>query len=293
MTILNLPAWLNKHLYSGSNFYDLSTDQVADLKESLGRFNIENPEVSIVIPAWNEEKNIFRTLSSLASTTTSLNVEIVVVNNNSTDKTQQILDELGVKSYFEPNQGISYTRQTGLLKARGKYHLCADSDTFYPPQWIDQMVKPLKKENGVVGVYGRYSFIPPAGQSRVALWIYEKLTGVIVRLRKQRREHINFLGFNMGFITSVGIETGGFIVAKARKFDNSGDDFVDESEDGRMAVNLKTRGSLKLITNSDARAFTSSRRLLAEGGVFTSFFKRFNLHVRRIGEYVASPPYKD
>ena len=293
MSVFDIPAWVKQHSFAGKQFDDLSDLELEDLRRRLALFAHEEPEVSVVIPAWNEENNIFRTLSSLASSLTPLKVEIVVINNNSTDRTQAILDQLGVKSYFEAQQGISFTRHTGLLSAKGKYHLCADSDTFYPPEWIDQMVAPLKRSNDVVGVYGRYSFIPPAGQSRAVLWIYEKFAGILIRLRRHSREHINFLGFNMGFITSVGMETGGFVVAKARKFDNSGDDFVDESEDGRMAVNLKTRGKLKLITKSGARVFTSSRRLLADGGVFTSFHKRFNLHFRRIGEYLASAPYKD
>lgn len=289
MAAFHLPSWLHQHLYINKKFSDLTASEIEDLKARLSKFNSENPDVSVVIPAWNEENNIYRALSSLASNITNLNVEILVINNNSTDGTQAVLERLGVKSCFQPLQGISFARQMGLLKAKGKYHLCADSDTFYPPNWIDLMVKPMIKNKNIVGVYGRYSFIPPDGISRFSLWFYEKLTGVLIRIRKYKREHINVLGFNMGFVTEIGIASGGFEVKQVRKFDNAIDspDFVEESEDGRMAVNLKTRGSLKLITRSKARVFTSSRRLTSEGGVMSSFLRRLQLHVNRMNEYLA------
>lgn len=285
---LKLPLWLKKHFYAGKQFDDLTDEEILNIRQKIQQKQSNQPQVSIVIPAWNEEKNIFRTLSSLANTNTKRQIEIVVVNNNSTDRTQLILDKLGVKSYFEPKQGITFARQLGLELAKGKYHLCADSDTFYPPGWIDAMVKPLEAEDDVVGVYGRYAFIPENSSERIFFWMYERLAGVIIRLRKRRREHINFLGFNMGFITKIGLENGGFKVKEVRKFDNAigSDYFVDESEDGRMAVNLMKTGKLKLIINPKARVFTSSRRLIAEGGLKKAFKYRFKLHISRISEYL-------
>lgn len=289
MSILTLPSWLSQHLYPNKNFKDLSDIELDDLAKRLSRFNCENPEVSVVIPAWNEENNIYRALSSLASNVTDLKVELLVVNNNSTDNTQKVLDRLGVKSYFQPVQGTPYTRQMGLMKAKGKYHLCADSDTYYPPRWIELMSKPMMKNPKIVGVYGRYCFIPPKGETRLQLWFYEKITGFLIRVRRFNREYINVLGFTMGFVTEVGRTTGGFEVTEVRKFDNAlgSEYFVEEAEDGRMAVNLKKKGSLKLVTHPDARVFTSSRRLTSEGGVLSSFLRRIRLHFNRMNEYLA------
>jgi glycosyltransferase involved in cell wall biosynthesis len=281
----SLPKWLTPHLFIGRNFDDLTNAEIEKLKFDLKHFQSDQPDISIVIPAWNEENNIYRTLSSLSANKTNAKVEIIVINNNSTDRTQQILDLIGVKSYFESEQGISFARSLGLKMAKGKYHLAADSDTFYPPSWIDAMVQPMINNSEIVGVYGRYSFIPTPGSSRSLFWIYEKLTGVIIRLRKKKEEHVNFLGFNMGFVTKVGIENGGFKVKEVRKFDNAHDSdyFVEESEDGRMAVNLMKTGRLQLVTNHKARVFTSSRRLAAEGGIYKSFKRRAQLHLKHFG----------
>lgn len=287
MLFITVPAWINRHLYEGKKFRELSREELEDLKRRLARFRPDRPEVSIVIPAWNEAENIFRALSSLADSNISLPAELVVVNNNSTDHTQEVLDDLGVVNYFQPMQGTPYARQLGLEMAKGKYHLCADSDSLYPPDWAETMIGPLRKDDHCVGVYGRYSFLPLTGKTRISLTIYELITGLLVRLRKRNREYINVLGFNMGFITEIGLRTGGFKVKDVRKFDNKigSDYFVEEAEDGRMALNLMKEGKLKLVSDARARVFTSPRRLKAEGGLFTAFTNRFKLHSSRLMEY--------
>ncbi len=288
VALFKLPTWIKQHLFIAKRFSDLTQAELSDIQNRINKFQDETPDVSIMIPTWNEEDNIFRTLSSLASSNTKRKVEIVVINNNSTDSTQLVLNKLGVRSYFEAQQGITFARQLGLEKAKGKYHLCADSDTFYPPGWIDAMVSPLEKSDDIVGVYARYAFLPEHTYDRFFFWIYERFAGIIIRLRKRKREHINFLGFNMGFITKVGLANGGFKVINVRKFDNAigSEYYVDESEDGRMAVNLMKAGKLKLVTSNKATVFTSSRRLIAEGGILKAFKYRFKLHSKRITEYL-------
>ncbi len=288
MSVFSLPKWIAPHLFTGKKFSDLSAAELTDLQNRISKFKHEQPDISVVIPAWNEENNIFRTLSSLSANETNYKVEIVVINNNSKDNTQAVLDKIGVRSYLQPEQGTPHARQMGLEKARGKYHLCADSDTFYPPKWIDLMVKPMVENTEIVGVYGRYSFIPPEGQGRFGLWLYELMTGILVQIRKRKREYLNTLGFNMGFVTQVGRDTGGFKVSQVRMFDNAAgsDYFVDEAEDGTMAVNLKKKGRLKLVLDAKARVFTSPRRLMYDGGVWAAFKNRFKGHGSGLGEYI-------
>jgi glycosyltransferase involved in cell wall biosynthesis len=288
MPFFKLPLWINPHLYKTKKFSELSQQELSDLKNRIKKFSTEQPDVSVVIPAWNEENNIFRTISSLTANDTSFKVEIVVINNNSTDGTQKVLEELGIRNYFQPQQGIPFARQIGLDVARGKFHLCADCDTFYPPQWIDLMVKPMQQQKNVVGVYGRYSFMPPEGKTRMGLIFYESVTGILIRLRKKNREFLNVLGFNMGFVTEMGRNPNGFNVQAVRKFDNAAGSeyFVDEAEDGMMALHLKKRGILKLVTDPKARVFTLPRRLMYDGGIAQAFLLRIKLHSKAITEYL-------
>jgi cellulose synthase/poly-beta-1,6-N-acetylglucosamine synthase-like glycosyltransferase len=195
---------------------------------------------------------------------------------------------LGVRNYLQTVQGTPFARQMGLDQARGKYHLCADSDTFYPPDWIDLMVEPMAKNAGITGVYGNYAFIPPAGQGRLGLWLYEKFAGLMIRIRKKNREYLNVYGFNMGFVTEVGRRTGGFKVSGSRVYANIvGSDFQNEAEDGRMALNLKKEGELKQVTSSKATVFTSPRRLLDDGSISKAFFNRARRQLQGMRDYLS------
>ncbi|MBN8665740.1 MAG: glycosyltransferase [Chitinophagales bacterium] len=295
MSFFSLPSWIHPHLFPGKTYANLSLEEKAALKSALSRFNHPEPLISVMIPAWNEQDNIFRTLSSLSVNKTDDPVEIVIINNNSSDQTAQLLEELGVQSCFQPEQGIMYAREMGLAVAKGKYHLCADSDTLYPPDWIRLMVAPMKDNTEITGVYGRYAFMPPPGTGRWSLWIYEAVTGLLVRIRKKNREHLNMLGFNMGFVTAVGRATGGFKVRAVRKFNNdpNSKDFTLVAEDGQMALNLKTKGRLQMVASSKAVVYTSPRKLEADGGVWPAFWNRLLIHGRNLGEYVTGKYRKD
>jgi len=276
MNFFQLPRWIEPDLYSNRRFSDFTPYEIEALRQKLKPFNPPDPEISVVIPAWNEENNIYRTLSSLAGNRPRLPTEIIVINNNSTDGTQQVLDALGVKSYVQTLQGTQHARQMGLEKAKGKYHLCADSDTIYPPEWINCMIKPLMTDKRVSCVYGNYAFLPPQGRNRLGLALYELAGEVVIRLRQQGKEFVNAYGFNMGFETQKGLQSGGFLISGSRKYDNiKGSDFVNESEDGRMALNLMSFGRLHRVTSKKATVFTSPRRLMDDGSIWKAFMNRF------------------
>src|SRR3546814_14988100 len=116
--------------------------------------------------------------------------EIIVINNNSTDKTQQTLDRLDVISLFQPIQGCGPARQLGQEQARGRYILLADADCIYPPCWLDEMMAILTK-NDVVCVYGRYSFIPEANYPRWKLFLLERMTDIITEVSHYKRPYLN------------------------------------------------------------------------------------------------------
>ncbi|MCF0068941.1 glycosyltransferase family 2 protein [Dyadobacter sp. CY261] len=284
MNFFGLPKWSTPHLFNDRKFAELSQTEVTQLRERLAHFNVSDPEITVAIPAWNEENNIFRMLSSLASNNTKHRTEIIVIDNNSTDSTRGILDTLGVKTFIQTIQGTQFARQMGLEKARGKYFLCADSDTLYPPDWIDLMVEPLMKDPNVSCVYGRHSFVPPKGQSRFGLAVYELLGEIAVGMRtRQNKEYINVYGYNMGFETKNGLETGGFKINNKRIYANAkGADFQNESEDGKMAVNLMSVGKLRRVASQKAIVFTSPRRLMDDGSIFNAFVKRFKHQVKTL-----------
>ena len=97
-------------------------------------------KVSIVIPAYNEEKIIKKALDSVINQVEAAE-EIIVVDNNSTDKTAEIAKKLGVKVVCEEKQGMTPARNRGFNTA--KYDIIAriDADVVVPPDWVKRIRK--------------------------------------------------------------------------------------------------------------------------------------------------------
>lgn len=103
-------------------------------------------DYSIIIPAFNEEKFLGQTLEALHESMKgiSLNGEIILTDNNSTDRTAEIAKEAGAKVIFEPVNQISRARNTGAKHAQGHYLIFIDADTFAPPGLIKTALNNLE-----------------------------------------------------------------------------------------------------------------------------------------------------
>lgn len=88
-------------------------------------------DYSIIIPAYNEQDWLSQTLSALeeAMETLSLPGEVIVVDNNSGDRTPQIARQHNAQVVFEPVNQISRARNTGARAAKGRYLIFLDADT--------------------------------------------------------------------------------------------------------------------------------------------------------------------
>lgn len=101
-------------------------------------------KVSVIIPAYNQDELIKRCLDSIPK---RKDVEIIVVNDGSTDKTKDVLEEykkniysdLVIISYLE-NKGVSVARNKGMRKAQGEYIVFIDSDDYIYPDVFNDIV---------------------------------------------------------------------------------------------------------------------------------------------------------
>lgn len=94
--------------------------------------------VSVVIPAYNEEKYILDCLKSIVNQNISPD-EIIVVDNNCKDKTAQIARKMGAKVVAEKNQGMIFARNTGFDSAKYEIIASCDADVIAPPNWIERI----------------------------------------------------------------------------------------------------------------------------------------------------------
>jgi len=96
-------------------------------------------DYSLVVPAYNEEELLPRTLASLSTamaTVTPFRGELVVADNNSTDRTAEVARNAGAQVVFEPVNQISRARNAGARVAAGRYVIFIDADTTVPADLI-------------------------------------------------------------------------------------------------------------------------------------------------------------
>lgn len=98
--------------------------------------------ISIVIPCYNEEESIGPVLDSLPKV-----YEVIVVDNNSTDKTGEIARSKGAKVVFEKKQGYGAAYQAGFKSATGDIIATLDGDGQYPAERILDIVDDLIRNN--------------------------------------------------------------------------------------------------------------------------------------------------
>ncbi|MBC8152891.1 MAG: glycosyltransferase [Bacteroidetes bacterium] len=277
MSRLIVPNWVARHRTLPGN-----RASCARLRPKLAKFRSDAPVVSIVIPAYNEEQTLLQTLSSLADQQTQVPTELIVANNNSSDRTQEILDACGVKSLFVRTQGVAHARQAGLEAAKGQLVASADADCLYPTGWVDAITRPLLRPS-VSCTYGLYSFIPSEHSSRLALELYETLSHTANWLRNINKAYLNVYGFNFAFRRGDAIDVGGFALDTGRE--GSLAELAAEGklpppsgrcEDGWMALSLVQagKGTICRVTDADAHVWTSDRRLIADGSLGKAFTNR-------------------
>jgi cellulose synthase/poly-beta-1,6-N-acetylglucosamine synthase-like glycosyltransferase len=102
------------------------------------------PKVSVIVPAYNEEKTIGDTLRSLLSLDYPKNkMEIIVVNDGSTDRTREIVKSFekdGVRLLNQKNRGKGACLNRGLKLAKGEYVACLDADSFVERDTLKNMI---------------------------------------------------------------------------------------------------------------------------------------------------------
>ena len=279
MPFLKNPGWLEKYDFPFKTVSEIPDDVFARINHSLDALQTAPPLVSIIISAWNEEVTILKTIASLADTIAVCPLEIIVVNNNSTDRTQETLDRLHIRSFFQPVQGWGPARQMGLEQARGKYILMADADCLYPSGWVSHMMMDLVK-SGVACVYGRYSFIAEPGYPRWKLAIMERLKDSIAALRQVKRPFLNAYGMSMGFLREQALEVG-FVMHKIR------------GEDGRLCYDLMRFGRIQPMTATSARVWTGPRTLQRDGSIGRALLLRLRKELGRFGSLLKPLPLHD
>ncbi len=118
-----------------------------------------SPRFSVVIPCYNEEAYLSKTLESLAKQDFKGSFEVIVVDNNCTDNTAIIARRYGAKVVFEKNIGVCWSRQAGLAAAKGEIIVSTDADTTADNNWLSLIDAAFKKDQELVAIGGACHYV--------------------------------------------------------------------------------------------------------------------------------------
>lgn len=264
--------WYKEYLTTfEKDFETIPTETIAHVKEKLAQKQSDQPLASVVVIAHNDESRLFSCLWSLSDNICNYPIEIIGVNNNSVDRTPDVFEAVGITPFMEEQKSCGYARRCGLENARGKYYICIDSDTIYPPNYIQILIDNLERK-GVVAVSTLWSFIPQENYSSFGLALYDSMRNAHLRLLSIKRPELSVRGMVFAYEAEYGRKVGYRVEIK-------------RGEDGSMALGLKKYGKIKLITTRKARALTATNTIKNDGSLFDNFRKKAISAIKSSGAY--------
>ncbi len=124
---------------------------------------VERPLVSVVIPCYNAERFLAETIESVLAQTYPA-IEVIVVDDGSTDHTTQIAQSYPVRFISQKNGRVSAARNNGIRQSRGKYILFLDHDDRLLPRAVEVGVELLEQNPGCSMAVGEHRYIGPNGE---------------------------------------------------------------------------------------------------------------------------------
>jgi glycosyltransferase involved in cell wall biosynthesis len=211
--------------------------------------------ISIVICTFNQDRILRETVASFMDCRSDgIDYELLVVDNNSTDGTRGFTERLAahdshLKYIFEPSQGLSYARNSGIRASKGESIVFVDDDVYFSPNWLTALASTLERRVEVACIGGKVMLHFDSGQPNWIdddiLWIYG-----ITRYDDHERE-LQFpeipRGGNMAFRRTVFEQIGIFHTSLGRKGKN-----LLSCEDNHLFLRIAKAG-MKTIYSPDVQ----------------------------------------
>ncbi len=213
--------------------------------------------LSFVIPAYNEEEYIGECLEAIVAQRQGLpyDIEVIVVNNNSTDRTEEVVRHYpGVKIVEEKKKGIVFARRAGYNASTGDLIANVDADNRIPRGWIRKVMEAFEDDKALVALSGPLVYYDSPFRVRFMTRLFYSMSFILNTLAP--------------WLFPV-VQGGNFVVRRTALEKIGGYrteiDFYGEDTDIAQRMNKvgKVKFTFKLPTKS------SGRRLAKEGGITT------------------------
>jgi len=212
--------------------------------------------VSFVIPAYNEEAYLPDCLESILAQTKDLSdgVEIIVVNNASTDRTREVaLKYPGVRVVDETRKGLTFARQAGFAASTGELIANVDSDSRLTPGWLKRVLDEFAADPKIVALSGPFIYYDLTPSQLVSVRIFYAAAFLVYAVNRYiLRAGSMVQGGNFVLRRDALEKIGGF---------NTAISFYGEDTD--IARRMNHVGTVKFTF--DLKMFSSARRLKKEG----------------------------
>lgn len=203
------------------------------------------PHISVVIPAYNEEKYIGNVLGTvLRQDYPKENYEVIVVDNNSDDRTFEVASSFKVRVVSCKRRGVAAARQAGVDAARGRVIAFTDADASLPSNWLSNIAQNMKEES-VIAYGGQMLPIGIGSLMRFIFAFYD----LIVKVNGLFGKYMLW-GNNMAVRRDMVMEIGGFNLN------------LSTSEDWDLCRRLmkKFGAKGKIVYNSSQKVLVSNRK---------------------------------
>ena len=216
-------------------------------------------KVSVIVPAYNAEKWIKASIASILNQSWK-NVEVIVINDGSTDNTASVIkefDDARLFYYCQENKGQGAASNFGLTKATGDYIKFFDADDLMNPVHIESQLKRLEGRSGCIasGAWGRFSGNDPGAAVFVPENVWRDLPG-LEWLKTALSQPKDMMGACIWLIPRAIIEKSG-------------------GWDERLSLNNDFEFSCRLLLNAEMVLFARDAKVYYRSDIGHSMTKKF------------------
>ncbi len=203
--------------------------------------------ISVIIPSWNEEKYIGRTLRSLLDQSVPKDdYEIIVVDGRSADKTVRVARRYADKVLSEDKGSIGHARNVGARASRGEILAFIDADSVAPRNWLSVIRRSFLRDRRLAGISG---YIYPTEGGRRMRAIYSVSNAMLSASSKAG--FTLFVGFNCAYRRKQFFAAGGF------------NPRLKCTEDIDLGLRMRSHGRCRIVP--ELKMASSTRRVQQTG----------------------------
>jgi len=156
------------------------------------------PQVSVVIPTYNQLGLLEKTIDSVLNQTYQ-DYEVIVVDDGSQDNTRELVNSFQnrnkrIKYFYQKNKGVSAARNLGITNARGKYIALLDHDDRWLPHYLEESVKFLERDKSIELVFSWVIGVDKA-DNLIAKRLAKKIRDIVLSIQRDYTYKNKFIKF--------------------------------------------------------------------------------------------------